>query len=51
MTSEIEEIVLTRCKELSYDLAEQIKKSKPVIVEELKCNIKEKLNELRKCCK
>ena len=45
------EMILTKVKEMSYDIVEEILKSKPVSVEELKHNIKEKLDELRKCSK
>lgn len=44
-------MILTKVKEMSYDIFEEILKSKPVLVEELKFNIEEKLDELRKCSK
>ena len=48
---EVKEIVLTKVKEMSYNIVEEILKAKPALAEEFKHNIKEKLDELRKCSK
>lgn len=46
---EIKEIILTKVKEMSYNIVEEILKAKPALAEEFKHTIKEKLDELRKC--
>lgn len=53
MKGDIKEIILTKVQDMSYSLAEEIKNAVPSasVVEEFKHNIKEKLDELRKCSK
>jgi len=41
---EIKEMILTKVKEMSYNIAEEILKTKPNLAEEFKHNIKEKLD-------
>lgn len=48
---EIKEMILTKVKEMSYNIVEEILKAKPALAEEFKHNIKEKLDEFRKCSK
>ena len=47
--NEVKEIVFTKVKEMSYNIVEEILKTKPNLAEEFKHNIKEKLDELHKC--
>ena len=48
---EIKEMILTKVQEMSYSIVEEILKAKPTLAEEIKHNIEEKLDELRKCSK